>query len=97
MADAIEHAACRPATFGLLIEYFRGSPHEEVIAMVSGQIEENAGEEGEQEAVFIDTVERLRAQTLKQQIEDLNAKARQGVLSPAERQSLADLLARKRA
>ena len=45
--------------------------------MVSGQIEENTGEEGEQEAVFIDAVQRLRAETLKQQIEDLNAKARQ--------------------
>jgi DNA primase len=97
VADAIEHAALPAGNLGLLIEYFRGSLHEEVIAMVSGQIEENTGEEGEQEAVFIDAVERLRAQTLKQQIEDLNAKARQGALSPAERQSLADLLARKRA
>jgi len=97
VADAIEHAALPAGNLGLLIEYFRGSPHEEVIALVSGQIEESAGEEGEQEAVFIDTVERLRAQSLKQQIEDLNAKARQGGLSPAERQALADLLARKRA
>jgi DNA primase len=96
VADAIEHAALPAGNLGLLIEYFRGSPHEEVIALVSGQIEESAGEEGEQEAVFIDTIERLRAQSLKLQIEDLNAKARQGVLSPAERQSLADLLARKR-
>jgi DNA primase len=97
VADAIEHAALPAGNLGLLIEYFRGSLHEEVIAIVSGQIEGDAGEEGEQEAVFIDAVERLRAQTLKQQIEDLNAKARKGALSPAERQSLADLLARKRA
>jgi DNA primase len=97
VADAIEHAALPAGNLGLLIEYFRGTLHEEVIALVSGQLEENAGEEDEQEEVFIDAVERLRAQTLKQQIEDLNAKARQGALSPAERQSLADLLARKRA
>jgi DNA primase len=97
VADAIEHAALPAGNLGLLIEYFRGTLHEEVIALVSGQLEENAGEEDEQEEVFIDAVERLRAQTLKQQIEDLNAKARQGSLSPAERQSLADLLARKRA
>jgi DNA primase len=97
VADAIEHAALPAGNLGLLIEYFRGSLHEKVIALVSGQIEGDAGEEGEQEAIFIDSVERLRAQSLKQQIEDLNAKARQGALSPAERQSLADLLARKRA
>ena len=97
VADAIEHAALPAANLGLLIEHFRGSVHEEVIALVSGQIEEIAGDEGEQEAVFIDTVERLRAQGLSRQIEELNARARAGALSVEERQALASLLARKRA
>ena len=97
VAEAIEHAALPAGNLGLLIEYFRGSVHEEIIAMVSGRIEEDAGDESEQEEVFIDTVERLREQTLSRQIEEMNARARAGVLSAEERQTLAKLLARKRA
>ncbi len=97
VAEAIEHAALPAGNLGLLIEYFRGSVHEEIIAMVSGRIEEDAGDESEQEEVFIDTVERLREQTLSRQIEEMNARARAGVLSAEERQTLARLLARKRA
>jgi DNA primase len=97
VAEAIEHAALPAGNLGLLIEYFRGSQHEEIIAVVSAQIEVDAGDEGEQETVFTDTIERLRAQTLSRQIEEMNARARAGTLSPAERQTLAGLLARKRA
>jgi DNA primase len=97
VADAIEHAALLSGNLGLLIEYFRGSAHEEIIATISGRIEEDAGDEGEQERVFIDTVERLHEQALHRQIEEMNAKARAGALSTEERQTLARLLSRKRA
>jgi DNA primase len=97
VADAIEHAALLSGNLGLLIEYFRGSAHEEIIATLSGRIEEDAGDEGEQERVFIDTVERLHEQALHRQIEEMNAKARAGALSTEERQTLARLLSRKRA
>jgi DNA primase len=97
VAEAIDHAALTGGSLGLMIEYFRGSPHEEVIAMLAGQIEENPGDEGEQEDVFIDTLDRLRARVLSRQIDELNARARAGALSPGERQLLAGLLAQKRA
>jgi DNA primase len=96
LADAIEHAALPTGNLGLLIEFFRGSPHEEIVAMLARQIEEDAGDEGEQEAVFIDAIERLRGQALKRQIDEMTAKARAGALSPEERQTLAQLLALKR-
>ncbi|MDI6746331.1 MAG: DNA primase [Rhodocyclaceae bacterium] len=97
VAEAIDHAALAGGNLGLLLEYFRATPHEEIIAMLSGQIEENAGDEGEQEDVFIDTIERLRDRALSRQIDELNARARAGALSPAERQMLTGLLAQKRA
>ncbi|MBA3032097.1 MAG: DNA primase [Gammaproteobacteria bacterium] len=97
VAEAIDHAALAGGNHGLLIEYFRDTPHEEVIAALSGHIEENAGDEGEQEDVFIDAIERLRGRALSRQIDELNAKARARTLSPAEMQTLKGLLDRKRA
>ncbi|MEW6165016.1 MAG: DNA primase [Pseudomonadota bacterium] len=97
LADAIEHAVLPTGNLGLLIEFFRGSPHEEIVAILARQIEDDAGDEGEQEAVFMDAIERLRAQALKRRIDELNAKARAGALSTEERQTLASLLALKRA
>lgn len=97
MAEAIEHAALPVGNLGLLIEHFRGSPHEEIIAALAGQIEADAGDEGEQEEVFADTIERLRAQSLRQRIDALNVKARAGGLSAEDRYALTSLLARKKA
>ena len=96
VADAIERAVLPIGSLGLLLEHFRGSPHEEIIAVLAGQIETDAGDEGEQEEVFADTIERLHAQALRRRIDALNAKARAGTLSAEERQALASLLARKR-
>lgn len=95
VADAVEHAALPGGNLGLLLEHFRGSPHEEIIAQLASHLEIDPGDEGEQEAVFADTVERLRANDLRGRIDALNAKARAGTLSADERRALADLLARK--
>jgi DNA primase len=97
VADAVEHAALPGGNLGLLLEHFRDTPHEQIIAPLAAQIETEAGDEGEQEAVFADTVERLRSIDLRRQIDALNAKARAGTLSAEERHRLAELLARKRA
>jgi DNA primase len=97
VADAVEHAALPGNNLGLVLEHFRGSPHEEIIALLAAQIETAAGDEGEQETVFTDAVERLRGRDLRRQIDALNARARAGTLSADERRSLAELLARKSA
>jgi len=96
LAEAVDHALLAGGNLGRLIEYFRGTPHEEIIALLAGQIEENKGDDGEQEAVFIDTLERLRDRARSRQIDALNARARAGALSPAEMQQLLGLLAQKR-
>ena len=95
VTEAIEHAALPAGNLGLLIEYFRGTAHEEIIAVLAGQIEADAGDEGEQEEVFTDAIERLRTRSLSRQIDALNAKARAGKLSSDELRSLAALLASK--
>ena len=97
VADAVEHAALPGNNLGLLLEHFRASPHEEIIALLTAQVEADTGDEGEQETVFTDTVERLRNRDLRRQIDALNAKARAGALSADERRRLAELLARKSA
>jgi DNA primase len=97
LADAIEHAILPTGNLGLLIEHFRGSPHEEIVALLAGRIETEADDEAEQETVFMDAIERLRGQALKRRIDELTVKARAGALSPEEKQALAELLALKRA
>ena len=97
MVDAIEHATPLVGNMGLLLEFFRDSPHEEIIRTLTRQLDDMADEEGELEAVFMDAIERLRAHALKRRIDILNAKARSGGLTAEEKQSLAKLLARKRA
>lgn len=97
VADAVEHAALSGGNLGRVLEHFRGSPHEEIIAALAARIEAEAGDEGEQEAVFTDSIQRLRDRDLGRQIDALNAKERAGGLSQEERRTLATLLARKSA
>ncbi len=97
VVDAIEHATLPAGNLGLLIEHFRGTAHEEVIAVLAGQVEADAGDEGEQEEVFTDAIERLRTRRLSRQIDELNVKARAGMLSAEELRTLAALLASKSA
>ena len=96
VAEAIEHAELPAGNLGLLLEYFRGGAHEDIIALIASQIQQDAEDEGEQEAVFIDAIERLRSLSLKRQIDALNAKARAESLTAEEKRVLAELLSRKR-
>ncbi|MFN4148040.1 MAG: DNA primase [Rhodocyclaceae bacterium] len=97
IAAAMEQAALPTANFGFLLEHFRGSPHEAIIALLAAESETAASDEGELEAVFADAVEQLHRREISRQIDRLNAKARAGTLSREERQRLASLLALKRA
>jgi len=94
IADAIDHGELPAGGFGMLLEFFRGTPHEALIAAIA----ENMVEEvdlGALEGVFNDSIVRLRHTALTAEIEELTARARQG-LSQEDRQRLAELLAKKR-
>ena len=94
IADAIEHGELPTGGFGMLLEFFRDTPHEALIAAIAANMVEEV-DFAALEAMFNDSVVRLRHTALTAEIEELTARARQG-LSPEERRRLAELLARKR-
>jgi len=96
IADAFEHGelAAGEKGLGLLLEHFRGSPHEVAIGMMAATLAEDV-DEGALESVFSDALDRLRQSGLSQQIAALSARARGGSFSAADRDHLKELLARK--
>ena len=94
IADAIDHGEMPAGGFGLMLEFFRNTPHEAMIATIAANMVEEV-DLGALEEMFNDSVVRLRHTALTAEIEQLTARARQG-LNPEERQRLAELLAKKR-
>ena len=94
IADAIEHGELPAGGFGLLLEFFRATPHEALVSGIAANMVESV-DLGALEAMFNDSVAHLRHGALTAEIERLTARARQG-LSAEERQRLAELLAKKR-
>ncbi|MCX7156350.1 MAG: DNA primase [Rhodocyclales bacterium] len=94
IADAIEHGELPAGGFGLLLEFFRDTPHEALVAGIAANMVEEV-DLGALEAMFNDSIVRLRHTALTAEIEELTARARQG-LSQEDRQRLAELLAKKR-
>ncbi|MDZ4255252.1 MAG: DNA primase, partial [Sulfuritalea sp.] len=94
IADAIEHGELPAGGFGLLLEFFRGTPHEALIAGIAANMVEEV-DLGALEAMFNDSVTRLRHTALTAEIEQLTARARQG-LGSEDRKRLTELLAKKR-
>lgn len=94
IADALEHGELPAGGLGLLSEYFRSTPHDALIAALVMAMDDEV-DFSSLETVFNDAVLRLRHAALTTEIEQLTARARQG-LNPEERQRLADLLAKKR-
>ncbi len=94
IANAIEHGNLSTGDFGMLLEFFRGSEHEGLIAAMAtantGEIDTSSMEE-----VLNDAVAYLQHTQLTSEIKQLTARARDG-LSPEELQHLARLLAKKR-
>jgi DNA primase len=95
IANAIEHGELAAGSMGLVIEYFRGSPHEELIGGLASETAMEEVDEGEEELVFEDTLERLGQTELTARIESLNARAKTAGLSGDEQRQLAALLASK--
>ncbi|RTL57055.1 MAG: DNA primase [Rhodocyclaceae bacterium] len=95
IADAIEHGELPRGGAGLLLEFFRGHDHEGVLASVISALAHEETADADLEAVLNDAVDRLHETARKNEINLLNAKARQGSLSADERQHLVALLSRK--
>jgi DNA primase len=95
IADAMEHGELPRGGAGLLLEFFRGHPHEELLASMIGNLATEQVADADLEAVLNDAVDRLHSTGLKQEIDALTAKARQGGLNTEERQRLAQLLSQK--
>ncbi|HEX8986821.1 MAG TPA: DNA primase [Rhodocyclaceae bacterium] len=92
IADRVDHGEMPAGGVGMLIESFRGTPHEVTLSEWASRLAEDEPDPGELEAVFIDALERLREKDLAREIAALNEKARNGSASPEE---LRELLARK--
>jgi DNA primase len=93
IADAIEHGELPAGGFGLLLEFFRNTPHEALIASIASNMVDEA-DFGTLEHVFNDSVAYLRQAANEAEFKRLNARAAD--LSAEERQRLVELLAKKR-
>ncbi len=87
VADAIEHGELPQGSTGLLLEHFRGHAQEALLASLVGELTQEDEDVSALEAVFADTVQRLRQDLLKRDIQ-----ARKHELTPEEWR---ELLARK--
>jgi DNA primase len=83
--------------FGMVLEHFRGTQHEGLISEILGELVEEEFDEESIEAVFADTVERLRQAVIRNEIDALNAKNKSVGLAPEEVRRLQQLLAQKQA
>jgi DNA primase len=95
IADAIDHGELPAGGFGMLLEFFRDTPHEALIAAIAANMVEEV-DLGALEGMFNDSILRLRQTALTAEIEVLNARAKQEGLNADERKRLTELLARKR-
>jgi DNA primase len=95
LCDAADHGDLPGTGMGPVLEYFRGSDHEPLIARTLGELAGENFDEAAMEAVFNDAVEQLRRAGLSHEIAALNAKERSGGLSADERRQLAQLLSLK--
>jgi len=97
IAEAMDHGELSaPAGSVGLIEFFRGSPHEAVLSRESAALLDEVDESVE-EAVFNDTLEKLRLEAIASEVDALSAKARAGGLAAEERERYRQLLASKAA
>ena len=96
IVDAVEHGAQPGSGLVMMMEFFRGTPHESVLsAMVASSLEDDH-DPGQDEVEFVATINHLQNSALNREISVLVERARHG-LSPDERTRLSALLAKKAA
>lgn len=96
IVDAVEHGAQPGSGLAMMMEFFRGTPHESVVsAMVASSLEDDH-DPGQDEVEFVATINHLQNSALNREISVLVERARHG-LSPDERTRLSALLAKKAA
>lgn len=93
IADAVEHGDLTSDGIGALLEFFRGTPHETLIATLAAT-DTNSFDMPTLETVLNDAIFTLRQTHLTNEIQQLTVRARQG-LSPEETRRLTMLLAQK--
>jgi DNA primase len=92
IANAVDHGELPAGGFGMLIEFFRGTPHETTLAALTPMIAQDEPDPGELETVFVDAIDRLRQKDISRELAAGAQKARDGNLSAEE---LRELIARK--
>ncbi len=94
---AVADGALAGEGFGMVLEHFRGTLHEGLISEILRELVEQEYDAESIEAVFADTVERLRQASIRSEIDALNAKNKSVGLAPEEVRRLQQLLAQKQA
>lgn len=94
IAQAVSHGELVACGLGGMVEFFRGSAHEALIAEMT-TVSEEATDITALETMFNDAIVHLQQSQLTAEIEQLKEQARQG-LSLEERKRLTELLAKKR-
>ncbi len=95
LADAVDHGELPARGVGLVLEHFRGAPFHELLDELSSELAADPPDESVLEAEFNDLVGSLRFDQLREEIEVLNMKARNGTLDADEKRRLAELLTKK--
>ncbi|MEZ5612240.1 MAG: DNA primase [Rhodocyclaceae bacterium] len=81
---------------GPLLEQFRDTPHEQVLARSARTMDDASLDESVDETVFADTLHKLHTESVNKEFEALTEKARNTTLSAEERRRYADLLLERR-
>ncbi len=99
LADAVDHGDVAGTRFDEVFEFFRGSEHEALLAeLASEQLADGAEEvePGEREALFEDTLQKLRRQQVSQRRKALTAQIAGGVPDSVQRLELDRLVKKAR-
>ncbi len=97
IVDAMSVGEIEPNSgLGALVERFRGTPHASTLSTIAGELVGTDYDESVVETLFDDTLRKLHADLLEQEILALTRRERAEGLSPLERHRLAALLLEKR-